>query len=64
MSGREIEEICAHTDITDGGKMVANLGELGGGGGDGHLVALLGDTELLNIDVHQLQLELRNLVLL
>lgn len=54
----EVKVIQRHTNITDGGEMCANVLELAGGCGDGDLVLSVWDTQLLDIDVHELQLEL------
>jgi hypothetical protein len=48
----------SHTNITDCGEMCANVLEFGGGSGDCDLVLGVWDTQLLYVDVHELQLEL------
>lgn len=53
-----------HDNIINGGEMLADALESVGGGVDGDLVLGVGDTQSLNINVHQLQLELRDLVVL
>jgi hypothetical protein len=44
--------------------MCADVLEFGRGGSNGDLVLGVWDTQLLDVDVHQLQLELGDLVLL
>lgn len=52
------------TVLADDGQVADDPLELAGGHGHGALVVLLGDAQVLGLDVHQLQLEVGDPVLI